>query len=162
MFQLTHPVWGATPATALQLRQLGISIHAPRIHAPRVGCDPPDCAHWSGRPEISIHAPRVGCDCGRPPSWSITRLFQSTHPVWGATLRWYASLSANSISIHAPRVGCDAGGRPRRRERGNFNPRTPCGVRPYTSIIFLRLIIISIHAPRVGCDHHSIWSQLHP
>ena len=34
---------------------------------------------------ISIHAPRVGCDME---SWQMVRLvivFQSTHPVWGAT-----------------------------------------------------------------------------
>ena len=57
---------------------------------------------------ISIHAPRVGCDR----TCSLTDVpdtrFQSTHPVWGATMR-----SATEAPGHSE----------------NFNPRTPCGVR---------------------------------
>ena len=56
--------------------------------------------------------------------------FQSTLPVWGATLLRGSGHRLGIISIHAPRVGSDAGG------------------------IFCRLVIgiISIHAPRVGSD----------
>ena len=62
----------------------------------------------------------------------IDQLFQSTHPVWGATLSmWCYIRSRHPISIHAPRVGCDS-----------FSSRQ---LRPFSSI--------SIHAPRVGCDH---------
>ena len=77
------------------------------IHAPRVGCD--DTSNLeAGLPLlISIHAPRVGCDvhtsrtgltpCDFNPRtpcgvrrWAFSMpssiwLFQSTHPVWGAT-----------------------------------------------------------------------------
>ena len=50
------------------------------------------------------------------PVWGATRLlpverhplrFQSTHPVWGATRDAAALHSSPAISIHAPRVGCD-------------------------------------------------------
>ena len=98
------------------------------IHAPRVGCDIQfSGAHQQAR--ISIHAPRVGCDTRLKPKfrtkWNFnprtpcgvrhmgiievdeTDIFQSTHPVWGATD--VATLAAKTpfISIHAPRVGCD-------------------------------------------------------
>ncbi len=78
---------------------------------------------------ISIHAPIVGCDhttinniiIGRlfqstHPSWGATKKyltmkqivrFQSTHPSWGATLCGYAKKFDSLISIHAPIVGCD-------------------------------------------------------
>ena len=78
------------------------------IHAPRVGCDGIGGGHGSGLLDISIHAPRVGCDhagrfvptmhrdfnprtpCGVRPdgTWGERKeltVFQSTHPVWGAT-----------------------------------------------------------------------------
>ena len=146
---------------------------------------------------ISIHAPRVGCDCGSK-CWSrssrdfnprtpcgvrpffghqagIYGLFQSTHPVWGATGARLCHADPGRISIHAPRVGCDlytlekvtcpflfqsthpvwGATRARRKCSGtswNFNPRTPCGVRP--GVDYFRGVsnLIAIHAPRVGCD----------
>ena len=33
--------------------------------------------------------------------------FQSTHPVWGATRYQEGHVNGKSVSIHAPRVGCD-------------------------------------------------------
>ena len=57
-------------------------------------------------------------------------LFQSTLPVWGATL----------FSGTAP------------RNPGDFNPRSPCGERPDQAVIYCRYTQISIHAPRVGSD----------
>ena len=79
---------------------------------------------------ISIHAPRVGSDRGHDlhkvrhrafqstlPVWGATLetgsslvcdIFQSTLPVWGATVGFHAdSLEECLISIHAPRVGSD-------------------------------------------------------
>ena len=121
------------------------------IHAPRVGSDVSTICDNLNRFIISIHAPRVGSDqpkgiggnarqnfnprspCGerrnpRPSSWRRYN-FQSTLPVWGATVYtgvypyWY------SISIHAPRVGSDPG------------------------LVWGGLVSsISIHAPRVGSD----------
>ena len=40
---------------------------------------------------ISIHAPRVGCDAQDFPFLLGSDVFQSTHPVWGATRRRYAT-----------------------------------------------------------------------
>ena len=79
-----------------------ISIHAPRegcdfadgtstnndtqisIHAPREGCDDHRVVKLRDR-EISIHAPREGCDIINTVNQMITAIFQSTHPVRGAT-----------------------------------------------------------------------------
>ena len=99
------------------------------IHAPRVGCDPINCKKILNLFVISIHAPRVGCDqahlqrihlhrisihaprVGCDPRWCRwprrSRPFQSTHPVWGATLSLLVFIRGNH----------------------HFNPRTPCGVR---------------------------------
>ena len=57
--------------------------------------------------EISIHAPHAGCDAGKTMREIIVSLFQSTHPMRGATWRRHS--------------------RPHRQR--HFNPRTPCGVR---------------------------------
>ena len=57
---------------------------------------------------ISIHAPIVGCDAGILLSGAaLFKIFQSTHPSWGATMIVIIVSSAFSISIHAPIVGCD-------------------------------------------------------
>ena len=56
---------------------------------------------------ISIHAPRAGCDLGCLFCPLGSPVFQSTHPVRGATA---SSVTAVLVT-------------------GNFNPRTPCGVR---------------------------------
>ncbi len=144
---------------------------------PRTPCGVRRPGHMDGlsRERISIHAPRVGCDllgssdlcwwmnfnprtpCGVRPipasASSAASQFQSTHPVWGATVHECALAPGWVISIHAPRVGCDNGfsGSSTRRIKfqsthpvwgatvflqhnqsgpHNFNPRTPCGVRP--------------------------------
>ena len=57
-------------------------------------------------------------------------IFQSTHPVRGATVMVAASPDTKRISIHAPREGCDM----------TVRHSTPSSV------------TISIHAPREGCD----------
>ena len=56
-------------------------------------------------------------------------LFQSTHPVRGATIAGEDHVFLVEISIHAPREGCDP-----------------------TGPVFLGYEPISIHAPREGCD----------
>ena len=146
---------------------------------------------------ISIHAPRVGCDCPAPcpagswknfnprtpcgvrqTQWNMelwSGLFQSTHPVWGATACCHNCPKLCTISIHAPRVGCDlieiardgiiseiSIHAPRvgcdmptvwpSWTMADFNPRTPCGVRPGIPPCRIFSPRISIHAPRVGCD----------
>ena len=146
------------------------------IHAPRVGCDE-SCKniefninhHFNPRTpcgvrligvgnacaklNISIHAPRVGCDLVQVPrTWGI-ELFQSTHPVWGATRPHFAC--CRSCRDFNPRTPCGVrrrGSLPmqqlhlfqsthpvwgatqsisrKRNANRDFNPRTPCGVRP--------------------------------
>ena len=78
---------------------------------------------------ISIRAPRAGCDFF---GFRIlpAPLFQSTRPVWGATL-------ARSVASVAPH---------------HFNPRAPCGARRLEKQRARRMGRISIHAPRVGRD----------
>ena len=123
-FQSTHPVWGATRQFCSKCVYLKISIHAPRM-----GCD-----MISRREEamaaISIHAPRMGCDFCNINCKSYSSIFQSTHPVWGATAFNGHKVLDVAISIHAPRMGCDL-----------LNLK-------YIAVVF----IISIHAPRMGCD----------
>ena len=78
---------------------------------------------------ISIHAPLAGCD---RKFWSAcvpSNIFQSTHPLRGATLRQIHWEFQKQISIHAPLAGCDIRIRGNNRRSSNFNPRTPCGVR---------------------------------
>ena len=92
--------------------------------------------------DISIHAPREGCDYANDEGMAWPSVFQSTHPVRGATGNLHRPKRDAGISIHAPREGCD-------------------DVR-----VFVRAgaVVISIHAPREGCDSHSrsiIQSALH-
>ena len=133
------------------------------------------CRHDHRRARISIHAPLAGCDDGQAATDFATILFQSTHPLRGATRAPFPYFAVQAISIHAPLAGCDlpvvnaaakgytisihaplAGCDPaslRRCTRNrNFNPRTPCGVRrsPYSRNGFA--YNISIHAPLAGCD----------
>ena len=102
LFQSTRPVWGATLRVFPYFFIIIISIHAPRvgrdkmflhsapcetisIHAPRVGRDLlPWYIMWVEN--ISIHAPRVGRDVRDLLAHDRGNLFQSTRPVWGATL----------------------------------------------------------------------------
>ena len=112
---------------------------------------------------------------------SSVKLFQSTHPVWGATPCKGDAITDAIISIHAPRVGCDLSFRfplflyyyfnprtpcgvrhdrcDRDVQRQDFNPRTPCGVRRGGCPVLCNSAHISIHAPRVGCDS---WGRAFP
>ena len=105
---------------------------------------------------ISIHAPLAGCDnnitsrnrkqknfnprtpCGvRPKCWSAcvpSNIFQSTHPLRGATERFASTFLSENISIHAPLAGCDRDTLSFPTILSYFNPRTPCGVRPVKGI----------------------------
>ena len=81
-FQSTHPVRGATSRHTPEYPHIWISIHAPRE-----GCDD----QWTADvlPDlISIHAPREGCDYSTRDVFGRFSVFQSTHPVRGATIRF--------------------------------------------------------------------------
>ena len=88
--------------------------------------------------------------------WKIYPKFQSTHPVWGATQIRGAKYAICWISIHAPRVGCDQERHTRCRSLQSISihaPRVGCDyLRPVHQEDTLE---ISIHAPRVGCDPKS-------
>ena len=122
------------------------------IHAPRAGCDFYRRCKATGR-KISIHAPRAGCDVVGCVIAERLLIFQSTHPVRGATE--VGTWQSKTIR--------------------HFNPRTPCGVRqtrfakPAIRLVFQSTHpvrgatrgqiqirgnrMISIHAPRAGCDY---------
>ena len=65
-------------------------------------------------------------------------LFQSTLPVWGATIVYLCLWIAIDISIHAPRVGSDE----------------------LRLAVVTQMYYISIHAPRVGSDYYVPTSTL--
>ena len=79
-------------------------------------------------------------------------LFQSTHPLRGATRQAPRRIPYKSISIHAPLAGCDKEKKSDNASDTDFNPRTPCGVRLFENGHYLTAIQISIHAPLAGCD----------
>ena len=117
-FQSTPPVWGATHAPHIQALQMLISIHAPRV-----GGDPAARRRCSRPTDFN---PRPPCG-GRPvlcTSWSEAVEFQSTPPVWGATVPGDAIDHAGAISIHAPRVGGDDYN-PNKVNRENLFQSTP-------------------------------------
>ena len=148
-FQSTRPVWGATAEAEANRRAAAVSIHAPRVGRDRAfeSLDDVDV--------VSIHAPRVG----RDPFASVIVMdvsrFQSTRPVWGATLKRSCVMSRMC----------------------SFNPRAPCGARPLATETTVHVIgfqstrpvwgatahnwpasshfDVSIHAPRVGRDSFS-------
>ena len=100
-FQSTLPVWGATKREQGIHSRPGISIHAPRVGSDDSVPDrPPRGKHFNPR-----------SPCGERHLWNHCRRyaaqFQSTLPVWGATL-------------------CAAGGG---HAPADFNPRSPCGER---------------------------------
>ena len=147
VFQSTHPMRGATlPDDVRALLRL-ISIHAPHagcdvapseassrtvsisIHAPHAGCDLVVRLAVSVAVAISIHAPHAGCDCRFVASISRPVLFQSTHPMRGATPPPVPDRFRRTISIHAPHAGCDSILLSMASITPHFNPRTPCGVR---------------------------------
>ena len=109
-----------------------------------------------------------------------TSLFQSTLPVWGATVSsyqysrlpptfqstlpvWGATTFAQRLPLphfdFNPRSPCGerrAGQSNPVYPTGDFNPRSPCGERPGRRRSSILTEAISIHAPRVGSDLRTI------
>ena len=124
-FQSTRPAWGATSFSAgVQSSCTYFNPRAPCGARPLLG------VFLRGVGVISVHAPRVGRDGKEYTVSGTLMVFQSTRPVWGATM------SAMSF----PARPC------------HFNPRAPCGARPRVSSHENDVVKISIHAPRVGRD----------
>ena len=102
--------------------------------------------------DISIHAPRVGCDSAVVSHIASVPVFQSTHPVWGATravevAQWYKNLFQSTHPVWG------ATGPPEQLlEQQPFQSTHPVwGATCFRSVGSLP-VWISIHAPRVGCD----------
>ena len=168
VFQSTHPLRGATPKEGLNELVILISIHAPLA-----GCDETvyvdlsTMHNFNPRTPCGVRRVRINRD-------DVDAIFQSTHPLRGATTYSERDALMQSISIHAPLAGCDISDTRRECKARNFNPRTPCGVRhlrvdnkvhdqhfnPRTPCGVRRLQSgggrpapqISIHAPLAGCD----------
>ena len=148
-FQSTHPLRGAT---------FGVSTPAPgvhiSIHAPLAGCDGSILCIYSRR-EISIHAPLAGCDVtvfsNQPDA-----VFQSTHPLRGATVITEPYDANVGISIHAPLAGCDetVTYEKARLYISIHAPLAGCDCSPIRAARAYR-IQISIHAPLAGCDERN-------
>ena len=87
--------------------------------------------------------------------------FQSTLPVWGATTESDADIWDADISIHAPRVGSDPVPRGVGWSGGNFNPRSPCGERPASGKLSIKLLTFQSTLPVWGatCSVLSLFSQ---
>ena len=86
-------------------------------------------------------------------------IFQSTHPLQGATAAPRREKQKSNISIHAPLAGCDGGACAGRRAYVYFNPRTPCRVRLFGSGSPTSFGSISIHAPLAGCDDSAHYNE---
>ncbi len=146
-FQSTLPVWGATKRFAVLARNHDISIHTPRVgsdgcchnplgtgrkyfnpHSP-CGERPDSFQMLDSAIKISIHTPRVGSDLLLMLLILVLGSFQSTLPVWGATILLHPPKMRIVISIHTPRVGSDV---------YNLHHKS--------------IQDISIHTPRVGSD----------
>ena len=144
------------------------------IHAPRAGCDIRHPQHHPGVKDISIHAPRAGCDAPHVPQCrrarhfnprtpcgvrhgtgqaaGVTAIFQSTHPVRGATQSKLARLKViREFQSTHPVRGATHIAEKLDRPSG-FQSTHP--VRGATKILrgFAGYRRISIHAPRAGCD----------
>ena len=147
------------------------------IHAPLAGCDL-DTLIITPDGSISIHAPLAGCDtrlrglctrienfnprtpCGVRPSIRPTVLcvtiFQSTHPLRGATIEPLLRNLSRAISIHAPLAGCDPGILPGNPPQG-ISIHAPLAGCDSTTERTNKQEDISIHAPLAGCDSSSWW-----
>ena len=144
-FQSTHPLRGATPvAVNLSVARL-ISIHAPLA-----GCD---ASHRRDNARHGYFNPRT--PCGVRLILHLRRaghiLFQSTHPLRGATRPSMQAKTAGNISIHAPLAGCDESRRSP-AETGLISIHAPLAGCDKKKTGHKARRIISIHAPLAGCD----------
>ena len=123
-FQSTLLVWGATSWCT---RRGAL----PGDFNPRSPCgERPVCAGCSKI--LFDFNPRSPCGERHEAVEMVTERmeFQSTLPVWGATLCTLPVVKIAVISIHAPRVGSDGYYYSKFPRVCHFNPRSPCGERP--------------------------------
>ena len=125
LFQSAHPMRGATYSPRL------CSPYLPHFN-PRTPCGvrQQPVAGVALVMLISIRAPHAGCDVSPITMTAPPMIFQSAHPMRGATIHHGHMAQRRLISIRAPHAGCDESGNVITDNGANFNPRTPCGVRP--------------------------------
>ena len=121
------------------------------IHAPLAGCDircPPHIRH-----SLNFN-PRTPCGVRHhvPALMAAEAVFQSTHPLRGATEEPNKDGSTKRFQSTHPLRGATRHVRGLHAHRSDFNPRTPCGVRHGGTIFITVVKDISIHAPLAGCD----------
>ena len=96
VFQLTRPVWGATPVIVCALLDFRISTHTPRV-----GRDRRDGVFPVGELNFNSHAP-----CGARQNGYYTipddEKFQLTRPVWGATVS-VSTITQGTVSFQLTR-----------------------------------------------------------
>ena len=159
---------------ATRYRWLDVTDDRISIHAPHAGCD----RSTASKLRASLHFnPRT--PCGVRPASRETRwrrgLFQSTHPMRGATLADGLCLAVDAvISIHAPHAGCDLmfwqhcisylpfqSTHPMRgatwsiayaMQLSIFQSTHPMRGATHLLLRCIVHLIISIHAPHAGCD----------
>ena len=155
------------------LALLVVSIHASRVGGdqcpghgfgrgrcfnPRLPCGRRPIRRWESvsLANVSIHASRVGGDAP-PRSSSRRKKFQSTPPVWEATICKVLQRASARVSIHASRVGGD------RSVSGMviiltcFNPRLPCGRRRALDVTLGEDTGFN---PRLPCGRRPSWASL--
>ena len=132
LFQSTRPVWGATAVGAVNsVPHVDFNPRAP--YGARL-CDL--CGYWIVRRYFNPRAP-YGARLPRRKSIKAGDAFQSTRPVWGATVVGQCSAERIGISIHAPRMGRDKARYTLQKQICHFNPRAPYGARQQNCTIFL-------------------------
>ena len=149
-----------------------ISIHAPRVGSdgknavkialildfnPRSPCGERRPSSCSCNPDVLYFNPRSPCGERHKITskcWKSSG-FQSTLPVWGATMS--KILLAITNCHFNPRSPCGERQQTQRKNRraADFNPRSPCGERRSRLPLSSEIQPISIHAPRVGSDNGS-------
>ena len=168
-------MWGATPSRIIPPPP-SVNFNPRAPCGARLQTD----AVRRGFQQISIHAPRVGRDRRQRRIITTSRPFQSTRPVWGATVERF--WMGNCCFYFNPRAPC--GARPKRLSGFSTNhllfqstrpvwgaTGTSCTVtgrtakfqstRPVWGATMVKDALdeyedISIHAPRVGRDRESI------
>ena len=145
-FQSTHPLRGATRRLVKRGEPVSISIHAPLA-----GCDlqrqDVDGVHpnFNPRTPCGVRLSSVEKDTG-------AIIFQSTHPLRGATRRLVKRGEPVSISIHAPLAGCDRARRKGSSILSKFQSTHPLRGATRRTRAYFSPQKISIHAPLAGCD----------
>ena len=124
-FQSTLPVWGATLTVSL--------LSPPKSHFnPRSPCGERLPGSASCFPLVEYFNPRSPCgerlDYGS--GYLISKPFQSTLPVWGATGVNFNARITSLFQSTLPVWGATPYGGRRSGGADDFNPRSPCGERP--------------------------------